>query len=813
MANHFRPDNSSYHVVDYNPIDGSVISKTTSQGLSDSSDWARGQAWGLYGYTMCYRETGDTRFLNMAKKIADFYITHPNMPPDLVPFWDFDAFDYRDASAACIVSSALMELSQYASDKRTAYYNFGIDILKTISSSTYSAVVGTNNDFILKHSVGNKPKSIEVDKPLNYADHFFIEALLRYKKLASTPFNYNPEATIISPGAGATYAAGDVVTFSGSGKDIEGGTLGTSAFEWYVIFHHNAHTHPGPYAPSGVAGGSFSIPNIGETSPNVFYRLYLVVTDSRGAKDTAYTDILPRTSTITLNTNPQGLKLSLDGQPIITPFTVTSVEGMLRTLDVISPQTINNVYTFNYNNWSQGGYKTQTITTPASNVTYKANFYYLKINFQDSSTIPPKGWLRDFGQPFASRISSYQGTGHMYGWIIRSDKKPLDLTLNGRKRTIPSNILLATLMHMQGNDIISPTLIPIEGIWEVKVPNGKYTATVSVGDGIYLNSKHTINVEGINAINSFIPSAETMFKSAPVKVLVTDNFLSIDAIGGFNTKLNSVIIQPAVSIVRLEAVADAFVRAGSYANNNYGSSITLMLKNSSADFTRKSYLKFTLNNIINISSAMLRIYGSNWDDTSGIKVSVYGIDNDVWTEYGITWNNAPVALITPTGSAYVNDIPQYHEIDVTNFVKTQIAGDKVVSLLINDGSNNKLIFNSKEGGQNVPELILITETPDITSSGIRQFSEITQDDVNSAVRLTLSPNPARNILQLYIIGLQMFKPSTILVISSSGVILKTIKSNTTPKIVQLNLSSLVSGVFTIKVISGDKIMYKQFVKL
>ncbi len=182
ITNHFRPDNSSYHLVDYDPNTGKVLAKLTVQGLNHLSDWARGQAWGLYGFTMCYRETKDVKFLDMAKKIADFYITHPNMPADLVPFWDFDAFDYRDASAACIASAALMELSQYVPEKRDTYYNFGINTLKTLSSTTYMAAVGTNNYFIIRHCVGNKQKNYEVDKPLVYADYYFIEALLRHKK-------------------------------------------------------------------------------------------------------------------------------------------------------------------------------------------------------------------------------------------------------------------------------------------------------------------------------------------------------------------------------------------------------------------------------------------------------------------------------------------------------------------------------------------------------------------------------------------------------------------------------------------------------
>ena len=187
--------------------------------------------------------------------------------------------------------------------------------------------------------------------------------------LTVTPANQLPTATINTPGPGATFAGGDVISFSGSGTDPEDLNIPASGFEWYVIFHHDAHTHPGPTAPDGVTSGSFSIPNSGETAANVFYRLYLVVTDAQGGKDTSFTDILPRTSTITLNTNPQGLQITLDGQPFTAPLAVTSVEGMLRTIGAPSPQGI---YTFS--SWSQGGTATQTFATPVNDVTYTANF-------------------------------------------------------------------------------------------------------------------------------------------------------------------------------------------------------------------------------------------------------------------------------------------------------------------------------------------------------------------------------------------------------------------------------------------------------
>jgi glucose/arabinose dehydrogenase len=187
--------------------------------------------------------------------------------------------------------------------------------------------------------------------------------------LTVTVANKLPTATINTPLPGATYTAGTTINFSGSGTDPENGNLLASSFNWFVVFHHDAHTHPGPTAPSRVTSGSFVIPNTGESAANVFYRLYLVVTDAQGGKDSAFTDIKPRTSTIILKTNPAGLQITLDGQPFTAPITVTSVEGMVRTIGAPSPQGI---YTFN--TWSQGGSASQTIATPVNDAVYTANY-------------------------------------------------------------------------------------------------------------------------------------------------------------------------------------------------------------------------------------------------------------------------------------------------------------------------------------------------------------------------------------------------------------------------------------------------------
>ncbi|WP_236652713.1 glycoside hydrolase family 88 protein [Chitinophaga vietnamensis] len=189
IQHHFRPDYSSYHVVDYDPATGAVLQKKTHQGAADSSAWSRGQAWGLYGYTMMYRETKDKAYLDQAHHIADYILSNPNMPEDLIPYWDYNAPGIpnapRDASAGAVAASALLELSRYvnkADGKR--YWNAAEKMLASLCSPAYLAKEGENNDFILMHSVGSLPHNSEVDVPLTYADYYFVEALLRYKQWA-----------------------------------------------------------------------------------------------------------------------------------------------------------------------------------------------------------------------------------------------------------------------------------------------------------------------------------------------------------------------------------------------------------------------------------------------------------------------------------------------------------------------------------------------------------------------------------------------------------------------------------------------------
>lgn len=186
MKNHFREDKSCFHLVDYNPETGEVVGKQTVQGLADDSAWARGQAWGLYGFTMVYRFCKEQDILDHAIAIAEYLL--PRLPEDGVPFWDYDSAeipnDVRDASAAAIMASSLIELSQYVdAEKAERYLATAEKMIRTLASEEYLCAEGEDYGFLLKHSTGNKNTDSEVDVPLTYADYYFLEALIRWSRL------------------------------------------------------------------------------------------------------------------------------------------------------------------------------------------------------------------------------------------------------------------------------------------------------------------------------------------------------------------------------------------------------------------------------------------------------------------------------------------------------------------------------------------------------------------------------------------------------------------------------------------------------
>jgi rhamnogalacturonyl hydrolase YesR len=190
MAKHFRKDYSSYHVLDYDTETGEILKRNTAQGYKDESAWARGQAWGLYGFIVMYRETKNLKYLNQAKHIAGFIMNHPNLPEDKVPYWDYNApvtaQTPRDVSAAAITASALYELSTYVEHNlNSAFKNEANTIVETLSKEPYLAEVGTNEGFLLNHSTGHLPNDSEIDVPINYADYYYLEALIRQHEIVN----------------------------------------------------------------------------------------------------------------------------------------------------------------------------------------------------------------------------------------------------------------------------------------------------------------------------------------------------------------------------------------------------------------------------------------------------------------------------------------------------------------------------------------------------------------------------------------------------------------------------------------------------
>jgi uncharacterized protein YyaL (SSP411 family) len=170
--------------VDYDTATGKVVKKQTHQGYADESAWARGQSWGLYGFTMCYRFTKDKRYLQHAEHIASFILHHPNLPKDKIPYWDFNAPNIpnepRDASAGAVIASGLYELAQYSVNKKE-YLSAANTIVDNLTNN-YRSPIGENKGFILLHSTGTKPTNSEVDVPINYGDYYYLEAIMRKSK-------------------------------------------------------------------------------------------------------------------------------------------------------------------------------------------------------------------------------------------------------------------------------------------------------------------------------------------------------------------------------------------------------------------------------------------------------------------------------------------------------------------------------------------------------------------------------------------------------------------------------------------------------
>ena len=559
--------------------------------------------------------------------------------------------------------------------------------------------------------------------------------------LAVTSPNQAPVATITTPVAGSTYAGGSVIDFSGTGSDPENGILTASSFAWYVTLNHNAHELPGPTVASGVTSGSFTIPDTGETSSDVFYRLYLVVTDQQGAKDTAYTDILPRLSSITLNTMPQGLTITLDGQPSIAPLTVTSVEGVLRTIGAVSPQTINGT-TYTFSGWSQGGLQTQTFATRVNDTVYSANF---------AASSPSS--LRDPDNP-ASTVNGLDYSYYHGTWDLIPDWTKL--TKQGA-----GNVLNFNLSHRTENDnfgfrFTGYILVPADGIYSFYTSSDE-GSKLYIGDSLIVNndSLHT-NQErsgqiGLKAGKHMI-TVDYFEKSA-------QQILTVSYEGaGIPKQLipDSVLFRSTSALIVSNPIADAYTRTGTYNNTNVGANASLI---TSSDGTTpdvyETYLRFDISSLRSgLSSAKLRLYGGLGDSTaSPVTVQVFNVASQQWMENTITNANKPAAETTVLASTSVSGATaQYYEWDLTQHITDlRNSGALYVSLLVKNianSGNNLITFNSKENTGNKPELKVVYDQVITQTRGVNITNGIVKA-IDGSVGAGLGsfiiyPNPVTN---------------------------------------------------------------------
>ena len=302
LLHHFRDDFSSFHVVDYNQTTGDTIGKSTHQGYSAESAWARGQAWGLYGYTMCYRFTKDTRYLELAENIALFMIEHDHLPADLVPYWDFDApaipNEPRDVAAAAIMCSALFELSQFSDLYGDSFLNVAIDQINTLASGDYTAALDSNNHFILMHGTGSYPAGKEVDSPLNYADYYYLQALTRYRRHMNNP----PQASFV-------YDQADSITQHQVDFDASATVdPDTDSLTFYWDFGDDNKK----FAPTELTSHVYASPGT--------YRVTLIATDKWGGSDTVRQDVIVDPLVNVLKMEDHGI--SVYPNPVFDAFTI-----------------------------------------------------------------------------------------------------------------------------------------------------------------------------------------------------------------------------------------------------------------------------------------------------------------------------------------------------------------------------------------------------------------------------------------------------------------------------------------------------------
>lgn len=526
-----------------------------------------------------------------------------------------------------------------------------------------------------------------------------------------------PTATIVTPDGSGLWTAGQTIEFSGTGTDPEDGNLPGSAFTWHVDFHHDTHFHPFVAPTSGSSAGSFTIPTVGETDPDVWYRIHLTVKDSRGLTHSTSRDILPQKVNLSLATDPAGLGLELDDQPTATPFTTPAVVGLTRSLSAPATQVKDGV-SYEFDGWSDGGAREHDVTTPAADVTYTARY---KVSTQQSVTLgaAADAYVRDGS--YASTNFGAAGVLQMKngaaGWNRHTYLK-FDLTTLG-----DSAISSAVLRLHARLDNTQSASVPVSivagpdnwtegGItWNNKPAAGTTVLksfTVAGTTGKYYEVDLTTYFQQKQAAGATV--ATVVLKAGATSgstVVITSDEAAAN-------KPQLVVLAGAEPTPDLAAPlrpqADAFVRDGTFGGTNYGSDPTLVAKRgASANYSRESYLRFDLGALDTLSGGTLRLFG-RLGTTASIQVGVFSAADTTWSESGITYNNRPPTGTTALATTTITGTTErWYEWEVTGFLQSELAaGRKVVTLVLKSltTSDAQATFRSDEFGGNGPELLV-----------------------------------------------------------------------------------------------------------
>ncbi|HRC33378.1 MAG TPA: PQQ-dependent sugar dehydrogenase, partial [Bacteroidia bacterium] len=611
--------------------------------------------------------------------------------------------------------------------------------------------------------------------------------------LVVTAFNAAPVATIITPTNNTLYSGGMTVNYSGTATDAEDGNIASANFLWEIRFFHDTHNHPGPLAVAGAKSGSFNIPNVGETSENVFYRIYLYVKDSKGLYDTAFVDLIPKTSIIGINSTPQGLQIKVDGQTYTTPVNIVSVEGIWREIIPVSPQTTNNGVTYDFVSWSNGSSKILSVQTPVNDISYTATF---------STT------LRTPENP------QYSVSGMHYEYFEGSWNSLPDFTLLLPKKE--GNAANIDLTYKEVNDNFA---FNFTGYIEIPT-DGNYTFYCNSDDGsrLYIGNSLVVDNDGLH---SKYEASGTIGLKAGKHAMRVEYFeatgseiFTVSYSGPGITKQiipSASLFQDAV-LYELVPIADSYIRSGSYANQTFGTTdeLNLLVKKSksTSNSLRVSYLKFDISGIDNaIISAKLKLNGYlNAPYPGGVTVGVWKTPNTYWNENLITFNNAPALPSNMINSTIVNaTTPVDYFWDVASYLDERRSGgyDKMTLAMANVfiSSTSTVQFNSKEAPSDIPKLFVLLNPNLLAFAKTENNYSLIESDI------LIYPVPANEecMVQLKINLADEYQYT---ITSLKGEIIA--KQNVSGNIFTIPTSSFDNGIYILTIQTTKGIIHKKF---